>query len=279
MADLFPVSATSISVKKSLNARDSFKRKDKAASKLYHDNKNSANEAKEEHTKGGEFIKSFVLGGLDGIITTFAIVAAVEGGKLSRETAILMGLANLVADAMSMGFGDFLSEHAEQAFIKMEQAREEWEVENHIEGEIREMIEIYEGKGFTKEHAKEYIKILSKYPQAFVETMMVNELGLMPITDEYDEWECHKKGLITFASFICFGSIPLVSYLLLFNLSSWRFILATIATITTLFLLGMFKSKFTSQNMFTSGALMSLNGSLAASAAYGLGVLCEHLTK
>jgi hypothetical protein len=55
-------------------------------------------------------IKSVVFGGLDGIITTFSIVAAVAGASLSVEVVLLMGFANLIADGISMGLGDALSE-------------------------------------------------------------------------------------------------------------------------------------------------------------------------
>ena len=56
----------------------------------------------------GKYAKSAVLGGLDGIITTFAIVAAVAGGNLERNVVLLLGFANLIADGISMGLGGML---------------------------------------------------------------------------------------------------------------------------------------------------------------------------
>ena len=68
----------------------------------------------EGHGSSGDIIKSLVFGGLDGIITTFAIVCAVQGSEnLGSKVVIMMGIANLVADAISMGLGDYLSEKAE----------------------------------------------------------------------------------------------------------------------------------------------------------------------
>lgn len=75
---------------------------------------------------GSDVIKSIVFGGLDGIITTFSVVAAVAGSGLGIKLLILMGVANLVGDGISMGVGDFLSSKAEMDHILQERAREQW---------------------------------------------------------------------------------------------------------------------------------------------------------
>lgn len=70
--------------------------------------------------------KSIVFGGLDGIITTFAIVAGASGGSLGVETILILGFSNIFADALSMGVGDALSSKAEAEYIKAERKREQW---------------------------------------------------------------------------------------------------------------------------------------------------------
>ncbi len=62
----------------------------------------------------GEYLKSMVYGGMDGIITTFAIVCAASGANKDDATIVTMGVANLIADAISMGMGDYISDKAEQ---------------------------------------------------------------------------------------------------------------------------------------------------------------------
>lgn len=74
----------------------------------------------------GKYIKSIVYGGLDGIITIFASVSSVAGASLSGAVVVIVGIANLFADALAMGFGDFLSSTAESEFELMEKKREEW---------------------------------------------------------------------------------------------------------------------------------------------------------
>jgi len=82
--------------------------------------------------------KSIVFGGLDGVITTFSIVAAVAGASLPPQTAILMGFSNLIADALSMGLGDFLSSKAELEFELAESSREKAEFVSSPAAEIHE---------------------------------------------------------------------------------------------------------------------------------------------
>ena len=83
-------------------------------------------------TGAGDYVKSLVFGGLDGIITTFAIVATVAGARAHPGLVLLMGAANLVADALSMGIGDYLSERAEDEYVASEQRRELAELRNGL---------------------------------------------------------------------------------------------------------------------------------------------------
>ena len=103
-----------------------------------------------------------MFGGLDGIITTFAVVAAVSGADMPGEVVILMGIANLVSDGISMGLGDYFSEKSEKDYIKNEWKREKWELENYPEGESTEMIELYEEEGMTKEDASVIVRTFAK---------------------------------------------------------------------------------------------------------------------
>lgn len=63
-------------------------------------------------------LKASVYGANDGIITTFAVVAGVQGAGLAPEIIIILGIANMIADGFSMGFGDFLGERSEQRLLK-----------------------------------------------------------------------------------------------------------------------------------------------------------------
>ena len=81
------------------------------------------------------------------------------------------------------------------------------EMDNYPEGEKSEMVELYESRGVSHEDATRLIEILSRHKDVFVDTMMVEELGIMPPEDE-DPW---RIGLMTFASFVFFGAANVFS--------------------------------------------------------------------
>ncbi|MFH0927416.1 MAG: VIT1/CCC1 transporter family protein [Candidatus Micrarchaeota archaeon] len=246
-------------------AKQAYKTLDKKASIKAHDSKS----ANEQHKKGGEYLKSAIYGGLDGTITTFAVVAGVTGAALSPGIILIMGFANLIGDGISMAVGDYLSTKAERDYYNAERTRERWEVDNYPQGEKKEMVEIYEEKGISRKDAQAMVKTLSKHKEAWVDVMMAEELGLIK-----DECSPVKNALVTFASFSVFGFIPLAAYVLaLFapSILEVSFESACILTASTLFLLGALKSRLTEQNWAISGAQMLAVGSLAAAAAYIIG--------
>ena len=118
-------------------------------------------------------MKSIIYGGLDGIITTFAIVAGIAGADLATEVILVLGFANLIADGLSMGIGDYLSEVSEIEYIESEKKREEWEFANFKEGEVQEMIDIYREKGVARKDAETILRTMAKYPRFFIDHMMV----------------------------------------------------------------------------------------------------------
>lgn len=252
-------------------AREAYKDRDAAASKAAH----ATTGAIELHRAGGQYIKSLIYGGLDGIITTFAVVAGVAGASLSAGIVLILGFANLIADGLSMAIGDYLSTRAENEYAATERKREEWEVENYPEGEKQEMVELYMEKGIEAGDAKQITDILSKYQSAWVDVMMVEELGILEESESPI-----KNALVTFLSFGVFGFIPLLAYVLARFVPFFdehAFILASALTGFTLFVLGVQKVRFTSKHWFSSGFEMLIIGGIAAVAAYGIGVLLSGL--
>ena len=94
--------------------------------------------------EAGGGAKSVVFGGLDGILTSFAIVAGAVGAGLPPVAILAMGFSNVIADAISLGAGEYLSSRAYNDYVKKEMEREKWELENYPEGEMVEMIELFQ---------------------------------------------------------------------------------------------------------------------------------------
>ncbi len=252
-------------------AKEAYKEKDPEASKKAH-----MQRVPEMHQhEQGQYIKSAIYGGLDGIITTFAVVAGVAGASLSAGIVLILGFANLIADGISMAIGDYLSTKAEKEYAKAERKRESWEVENYPEGEMKEMEEIYINKGMPEQDAKNIVSTLSKHKEVWVDVMMVEELGIVE-----SEESPLKNAVVTFLSFGIFGFIPLLAYVvarLVPGIDNYTFIIACILTGLTLFTLGALKVKVTGKKWFTAGLEMLIVGGLAATAAYGIGVLLSGL--
>lgn len=115
--------------------RSAFHDNDVEASRQFHDARQIAVEASEDgHQTEGGLLKPIIFGGLDGILTSFAIVAGAAGGHLSPKVVLILGFSNIFADALSMGVGEFLSSKANSEWILSERRREEWELENYPEG-------------------------------------------------------------------------------------------------------------------------------------------------
>ena len=233
-----------------------------------------AHNTPEEHKKEGKHIKSVVYGGLDGIITTFAVVAGVTGAALSAGIVLILGFANLVADGISMGIGDYISTKSEREYQKEERKREEWEIKNYPKGEKKEMMEIYLKKGISERDAFKIVSILSRYKKAWVDIMMLEELGIVE-----DKNSPVKNGIITFISFVVFGFIPLMSYVTakIFNFNANTFVVAGFLTGITLFALGSLRARITGRKWFISGIEMCVVGGIAAVAAYTIGNILSKL--
>ena len=255
------------------DARKAFEHGDKQASARVHAPK-AISQASEEH--GGaesQYLGEMVYGGLDGIITTFAVVSGVAGAQLGTPVILILGLANLFADGFSMATGAYLSTKSEQEYYRKEWEREAWEVEHFPDGERSELIEVYLKRGYTEDEAHQLVQIQSREPKRWVKAMMLDELGMME-----DESNPLTNGLVTFISFIIAGAVPLIVYLLglAFPISSEAaFPISIGLSALALFGLGASKVLVTKLNPIRSGLEMLIVGGLAAGVAYVVGALLK----
>ena len=101
-----------------------------------------------------KYLGEFVYGGIDGCVTTFAVVAGAVGANLNSNIILILGLANLLADGFAMSVGAYLSAKTEKDQYQKHKAIEYWEIENIPEKEIEEIRQIYRAKRFEGELLK-----------------------------------------------------------------------------------------------------------------------------
>jgi len=274
----------------STTARQAYENANTDASRRFHESRTAGSIGDDvpEHTdeepwhqSAGGLLQPVIFGGLDGILTSFAIVAGAAGGGLSISAVLVLGFSNIFADALSMGVGEFLSSKANNEWILSERKREEWEMENYREGEIQEMVDIYVSKGLSSEDARLVVETMAKYESFFVDIMMQQELELQ-VPEENHVEQSMKEGFVMFCSFAFFGAMPLLGYVFI----PWcfpaleredLFIAACIVTGLVLFLLGSIKSNFSRTNWILSGLETLILGGACAIVAFTIGYFVNEL--
>jgi VIT1/CCC1 family predicted Fe2+/Mn2+ transporter len=246
-------------------------------------------EAKELHKTGKSeklhgtlnsgLLKAAVYGANDGIITTFAVVAGVAGAGLSPSIVLILGIANLIADGLSMGIGDYLGERSERKHKKYQYAVEKWEVQNIPKEEKAELIEYFASRGVKSSEAHDLANIITKYPKLWTELGFIDEMGEVPNFDG-GVW---KTGLMTFFAFLIAGSLPLLPYFLEFIgvpiLESQQFNLSIVSTACALFFVGSLRTLITKGRWWLNGLEMLGIGAIAATVAYFLGAVIEGMVR
>ena len=255
-------------------ARRAFRKGDAQASAHAHDPEHIAHVHREKHGgEGSQYLGEMVYGGLDGIITTFAVVSGVAGAELGTKVVLILGLANLFADGFSMAVGAYLSAKSEQEYYDRERQREAWEVEHFPDGERAELLHIYKSQGYSAEDARQMVAIKSADPKRWVDAMMLEELGMLK-----DERNPLRAALATLLSFVIAGAVPMLVYLLGLALpiaSQAAFPIAIGCSALALFGLGAAKVLVTERAAWKSGLEMLLVGGLAAGVAYLVGALLK----
>ncbi|MDD5416842.1 MAG: VIT1/CCC1 transporter family protein [Candidatus Aenigmarchaeota archaeon] len=226
--------------------------------------------------EAGKYLRSIVLGGLDGLITTFAVVTGVAGASLSWAIIIILGVANLLADGISMSVGNYLATKSEIEYNMSEKKREEEENVMYPKKEKKEMIHFYIKRGMKKTDAIKVVNILFRNKNVWMSEMMKEEFGIT----EREHNEPIKNAAVTFISFVGFGSIPLISYVFADVLKIAQidaFGVAAGLTFSSIFALGAAKVFLTGRNWLKSGLEMLFVGGAAAASAYYVGYLLAFL--
>ena len=220
------------------------------------------------------YLGEFVYGGIDGSITTFAVVAGSVGAGLDSAIILILGFANLLADGFAMSVGSYLSAKSQKENYQKHRRKEYWEVENLPEIEREEIRSIFRDKGFHGTLLEEITDVITADKDRWVDVMMKDELDMIE-EGRAPFW----IGGTTFISFILIGLIPLSVYVwdYLFEWDNGLFTWACALTAGAFILIGFLKSYVTESSKFKGIMETLLLGALAAIIAYFVGDFLEQL--
>ena len=218
------------------------------------------------HTPKGRIIREVVFGINDGLVTAIGFIAGVTVSMADVKMVLLSGLAEMVAGAISMFFGAYLSTKSQREFFDNEIKRETREIDEMPEKETEEIREIYSNLGFKEDEVEMIVKRVTSDKKLWVRFMMREELGIMEETFD----DPLRVGAIMGISFAIGSLPPLIPYMIMDN----PFTALKVAVVTSLLFLfgvGIGKTTVTKGNWLKSGIEVAIIGSIASVVGFIIG--------
>ena len=150
------------------------------------------------------WLRAAILGANDGILSTASIVIGVAAAATTRESIILAGIAGLVAGALSMAAGEYVSVSSQSDIETADLNREQQELEEFPEEELHELAKIYKNRGLTNELSLEVAKQLTQHNA--LEAHARDELGINDISQAKPLQAAFASG----AAFVFGGILPII---------------------------------------------------------------------
>lgn len=217
---------------------------------------------------GGNAIRAAVLGGNDGLVSNFSLVMGITGATAGGSEVLLAGLAGLLAGALSMSLGEWISVKSSQELYENQMKLEMLELENNPEGEMKELALIYMAKGIEEEKAYSMASEIIKDKNIAHEILIREELGINP---EELKGSAAEAAIYSFILFSIGAVIPVLPFMFLVGMKA--IVLSVIASAIGLFIIGSAITLFTGKNVWYSGFRQVLFGLLAAAITFGIGKL------
>lgn len=218
----------------------------------------------------GGWLRPAVFGVMDGLVSNVALMAGVAGGVAaangggSREI-ITAGLAGLVAGALSMAAGEYVSVSSQAELAQAEIAKERREIEIHPDEEREELAQMWMARGIDSEVAHSISDQIMRHPELALQVHSREELGITA-GDLPNAW---LAALSSFAAFAVGAILPVVPYML----GAQSFLPALVVALIGLFGTGALTSLITIRPWWYAGARQVLIGGAAAGVTYWLGTL------
>ncbi len=229
----------------------------------------SVSQVGERHSSlAGGNLRAAVFGANDGLVSNASLVLGVAGAGASTDTLAMTGIAGLLAGALSMASGEYLSVRSQRDMYEYQMALEREELAEYPEAEAEELALIYNARGVDLEEARRMSRALLQNPGHALDVLAREELGLNP-DDLGSPW---GAALFSFVSFATGASIPLMPIFLGVSAASLTWVIGAV-TLLALYGIGAMLSLFTGRGALRGGLRMMAIGAGAGMIAYLVGKL------
>jgi VIT1/CCC1 family predicted Fe2+/Mn2+ transporter len=223
---------------------------------------------KRHRSVGGNAIRAAVLGGNDGLVSNFSLVMGIAGATVAQTGILLAGMAGLLAGALSMALGEWISVKSSQELYENQMQLEMDELETNPEGERKELKLIYMAKGIPEDQAIKIVDDLMKDKNLAHQVLVKEELG---INAEELKGSAIEAALSSFFLFAIGAIIPVLPFMFLSGYQA--IVLSTLLSAIGLFLIGAAITLYTGRNVWFSGFRQVIFGLAAAAVTFGIGKL------
>ena len=217
----------------------------------------------ERHFTASNTVRDIVIGMSDGLTVPFALAAGLSGAVNTTSIILTAGLAEIAAGSIAMGLGGYLAARSDAEHYASERVIEETEVRETAEVEAGEVGDVFRAYGLTDAEIRPVVGALRKRPQAWVDFMMRNELGL----EKPDPKRAFVSAATIAGAYIAAGFIPLSPYIFL-SVARTALIVSVVVTLIALTLFGYIKGRFTGAPPVRSALQTVVIGGLAAAVAF-----------
>jgi VIT1/CCC1 family predicted Fe2+/Mn2+ transporter len=211
------------------------------------------------------WLRAAVLGANDGILSTASLVTGVAAAEGSHSNVLIAGIAGLVAGAMSMAAGEYVSVSSQADTENAELGRERQELKDDIEGERQELADIYVKRGVAPDLARQVAAQLMAKDALGAHAR--DELGISEITVARPV----QAALTSAATFAAGASMPLIATFL--APPGWIIPVVTTASLVTLAALGAIGARAGGANEWRAAARVTFWGAFAMALTAGIGAL------
>jgi VIT1/CCC1 family predicted Fe2+/Mn2+ transporter len=221
------------------------------------------------HRRGmGGNLRAMVFGVNDGLVSNASLLLGVAGAGAQGGSVLMTGVAGLLAGALSMAAGEYVSVRSQREMYEYQIALEREEVAEYPEEEAEELALIYQARGVDIEQAREVSRALLARPEQALDVLAREELGLNP-DDLGSPWGAATASFLSFAGG---AAVPLVPFLA--RLTGIHALIGTAAvTAVSLFAVGMILSLFTGRGAWRGAMRMVLIGGGAGVVSFVVGRL------